>query len=166
MEEIHDVLVSRTWPGDEPVSPGEFRDARLLDSATARPFQTAFGQELHKSIFQKAAALFHALIANHPFTNGNKRTAVVALDHFLLANGYFLAMSEDEMYGLAKTTASYREQALSHEGMLAQIIERLRTRAIPIRILWKETTPAWYKTVVSVRRSIRSNKLNRQQPGK
>jgi death on curing protein len=164
VEEIHGVLVSQLWPGNEPVAAGEFRDRPLLDSATSRPFQTAFGQELHKSVFEKAAALFHALIANHPFTNGNKRTAVLSLDHFLLANGYFLALGDDEMYRLAKDTASYRERAIPHEEVLAQIVERLRTKAIPFRLLKKSTTADWYQDVVEVSCIIRGHKLNRNQP--
>jgi prophage maintenance system killer protein len=49
-----------------------------------------FSQDVHSTVLDKGAALFHSLTANHPFHNGNKRTAVLALDHFLLADDYVL----------------------------------------------------------------------------
>lgn len=45
-----------------------------------------------------AAALLHALIHNHPFHNGNKRTALVSTIVFLDRHGYVLTVSEDELY--------------------------------------------------------------------
>ncbi|MBI2819778.1 MAG: type II toxin-antitoxin system death-on-curing family toxin, partial [Acidobacteria bacterium] len=102
---IHDGVVAQFWAFDEPIQPQEYRDQKLLDSAVHRPFQTAFGKDIHRTIIDKAAALFHSLITNHPFTNGNKRTAVIAADMFLLANGYWLWLSADEIYQLAKETA-------------------------------------------------------------
>ena len=45
---------------------------------------------MFRSLPEKAAALFHSLIANHPFGNGNKRTAVIALELFLSANSVLL----------------------------------------------------------------------------
>jgi len=45
---------------------------------------------MFRSLPEKAAALFHSLIANHPFENGNKRTAVIALELFLSANSVLL----------------------------------------------------------------------------
>ena len=48
-----------------------------LDAACARPFQSAFGEEMYATIYEKVAALFHAIISDHPFAEGNKRTATV-----------------------------------------------------------------------------------------
>jgi death-on-curing family protein len=45
-----------------------------------------FGEELYKTIVNKAAALFYFIIKDHPFINGNKRIAVVALYEFLERN--------------------------------------------------------------------------------
>ncbi len=44
--------------------------ARLY-AACARPFQTAFGDALYASDVDKAAALFHAIVSDHPFADGN-----------------------------------------------------------------------------------------------
>jgi death-on-curing family protein len=64
------------------------RDFNLLESAVSRPFQTVFGGDAYPTIFDKGAALFHSLVANHPFHDGNKRTAVTALYAFLLGPKY------------------------------------------------------------------------------
>ena len=42
-----------------------------IESALGRPFHSADGQDVYPTIIEKAAALFHSLIANHPFHNGN-----------------------------------------------------------------------------------------------
>jgi death-on-curing protein len=113
VELMHDWLVSEWWPNVEPVGPEEYRDRGLLESAVARPFQTVSGKCVFQSVPEKAAAFFHSLIANHPFENGNKRTAIVALELFLTANGLFLYLDNDHMYQLAKDTASYVPQGRS-----------------------------------------------------
>jgi death-on-curing protein len=73
------------------------RDLGLLESAVARPQATFDGVELHGDLFQKTAALFHALLKNHPFVDGNKRTAVTAAGMFIQANGCFLSASNKEI---------------------------------------------------------------------
>ena len=105
IEHIHDVLVGAFLPFDEKINPSEYRNNGFIDSAAARPFQTAFGAEVYPSLQQKAAALFHSLVCNHCFINGNKRTAVIALDMFLAINMHLLVMASDEVYEMAKDTA-------------------------------------------------------------
>jgi len=62
------------------------RDLGLLESAAARPQATFDGEDLYPDLFTKAAALMHALIQNHPFVDGNKRTGTVAAGLFLEIN--------------------------------------------------------------------------------
>lgn len=162
---LHDGVVSKLWPQGEPIGSNEYRDTQLLGSATARPFQSAFGQDIHGNIFEKGSALFHSLIANHPFYNGNKRTAILALDHFLLANGYFLSLSNDQMYALAKKTATYREQGMGHEEILQDLAAALEGGTIPLSKLKKVSGLTGYENVSKLRRTIRRHKLNREQPG-
>jgi death on curing protein len=52
------------------------RDFGSLDSAAAQPYRTFDGNELYPSLAEKAAALEFSLIQNHPFIDGNKRTAM------------------------------------------------------------------------------------------
>ncbi len=63
------------------------RDRNMLESAIERPKQTVFGEDAYPTLTAKAAALFHSLVLNHPFMDGNKRTATVAVGDFLKANG-------------------------------------------------------------------------------
>ena len=62
----------------------------LLYSAVARPYQTAFGELLYETPVAQAAALFHAIISNHAFVDGNKRTATLAVIFVLSASGQYL----------------------------------------------------------------------------
>jgi death-on-curing protein len=59
------------------------RDLNLIHSAVARMHATAFGMELYPTIWQKSAALFHSLVKNHGFVDGNKRTAITTTVIFL-----------------------------------------------------------------------------------
>lgn len=54
----------------------------------------------------KAAASGHDLIQNHPFVDGDKRTAHAAMDMFLILNGYELRASVDEQETLMLNIAS------------------------------------------------------------
>jgi len=123
---LHDEMVCLVWPGSDHASKGELRGRGLLESAVARPFQSAFREDAYPSIHEKAAALFHSLIANHPFSDGNKRTAVLALSDFLLANGQVPVFSIGQMYELAIRMASYREQSLSHTQSFAEAVSAIR----------------------------------------
>lgn len=66
------------------------RDINLLISATNRPRQTFNNKDLYPDLFSKAAALMESLIKNHPFIDGNKRTAITAAARFLYLNSYEL----------------------------------------------------------------------------
>jgi len=81
------------------------RDLGLLESAVARPQATFDGQDLHSNLFIKVAALLHALIKNHPFVDGNKRTGMISAGLFLRANGAELNATNKEMESLALKVA-------------------------------------------------------------
>lgn len=68
----------------------------LLESASARPRAAILGQELYPTIEEKAAALMHSIITNHPFVDGNKRTAFLATQEFLRLNGYEIVAKTQE----------------------------------------------------------------------
>ena len=76
----------------------EIRDHNLLLSAINRPFQTFAGNELYPGPYEKAAALGESLIINHPFADGNKRTAMLAMLAFLLENNIEVVASNDDLY--------------------------------------------------------------------
>ncbi len=71
------------------------RDARLLESAMARPQNlSAYGDP---DVAQLAAAYAFGIARNHPFVDGNKRTAAVVSETFLILNGYELTASDAEL---------------------------------------------------------------------
>lgn len=70
------------------------RDEGLLESALARPLNlAAYGEP---DVFALAAAYAFGLVRNHPFVDGNKRTAFLICALFLDLNGYRLAATEAE----------------------------------------------------------------------
>jgi len=135
LEFIHDSLVILLWPGTEPVSDREDRNRPLIESAASRPFHTLMGEDAYPTVLGKAVALFHSINANHAFANGNKRTAVIAMDHFLMANDHHLLLENDEMYKIAEKTASYKARGLSQDESLAEIHGALEEHVISIDIV-------------------------------
>ena len=72
--------------------PAGLRDAALLESALARPQQlAAYGQP---DVAALAASYGFGLARNHPFVDGNKRTAFIAIELFLALNGHELRASD------------------------------------------------------------------------
>lgn len=92
--DIHEIMILH-YGG----SPG-LRDAGLLESALASPRQTMFGQELYPDVAAKAAILLMGLLKNHPFVDGNKRTAFITTLRFLEMNDCTLSATEDELFAL------------------------------------------------------------------
>jgi len=70
------------------------RDFGLVEAALHRP-QTGY----YADLLDKAAALWESLAQNHPFIDGNKRTAFAATFTFLKINGVELVASADATYG-------------------------------------------------------------------
>jgi len=87
---IHDNMIS-LYGGSHGI-----RDLGLVESAISRPKATFGGKDLYPDIFAKAAALFHSLMFNHAFIDGNKRTTISTTARFLSLNGFELDVSEQE----------------------------------------------------------------------
>lgn len=72
------------------------RDFNRLESAIFLPKQTFDQVELYPGIIEKAAILCFAIVTNHPFIDGNKRTGHHVMDLFLRINGYKLESNVDD----------------------------------------------------------------------
>jgi death-on-curing protein len=81
------------------------RDEGLLESALAQPQATFGGQFLHPTISEQAAAYLYHIAMNHPFIDGNKRTAFAVTDTFLRLNGCALNLTDDRAYDLVMRVA-------------------------------------------------------------
>lgn len=90
------------------------RDAGLLQSGVDRP-RNRLEYEPASTIYQLAAALCHGLTKNHPFIDGNKRTALLATHAFLYLNGVELEPQEaDEVATMvALATGNLSEGSLA-----------------------------------------------------
>lgn len=82
------------------------RDIGLLQSAAARPQATFDGIDLYPTLFLKTAALMQSLTQNHPFVDGNKRTAITSAGLFLLRNGHTLTVTNAELEAFALTVST------------------------------------------------------------
>lgn len=91
-ENIHKILIEK-FGGTTGI-----RDRGGLESALNRPYQTFDQKELYPNPIDKAAAIFESLISNHPFIDGNKRTAYVLMKLILLENHLTLTADPDEKY--------------------------------------------------------------------
>jgi len=86
-------------------SPG-LRDLRLLQSAIAMPETTFADEYLHGSVFEMAAAYLFHVARNHPFVDGNKRTALMCALVFLGLNGQRLETDPDSLHALVQGVAA------------------------------------------------------------
>jgi death on curing protein len=99
VEKIHEILVEN-FGGAKGI-----RDKASLESAINRPYQTFGGVDLYANSIEKAAALFESIISNHPFIDGNKRTAYVLMRLLLKEGGFDLKVSEEAKYNFVISAA-------------------------------------------------------------
>lgn len=99
------------------------RDAGALDSAMARPRNLALYGDPDAAAL--AAAYAYGLARNHPFVDGNKRTAAVIAETFLMLNGQALTASDAELVvaivALAAGELAEEELADWFRGHLAEL---------------------------------------------
>lgn len=96
-------LAKESMEFGEPIPDYETKDTALLESSLAAPRQAY--DLLGVSISEQAFILFYSLIKNHPFRNGNKRIAVMALLVFLSINGKWLEIQPLGLYKVALLVA-------------------------------------------------------------
>lgn len=114
---IHDRQLAEHGGG------GGVRDEALLDSALARPQQLFAYGDPPPDIAALAASLAFGLARNHPFVDGNKRTAHVCYRAFLVLNNAELIATEEDKYIAMLRLA---EGSLDETGFAAWLRERLR----------------------------------------
>lgn len=96
------------------------RDKGLLESALAQPQASFFGNLLHSTIEEQAAAYLYHICKNHPFVDGNKRTALGVTETFLRINSYELSITNKDLEKLVLDVANNR----INKSTLAEIIKR------------------------------------------
>ena len=102
------------------------RDMGLLQSALAMPAAAFGGKFLHPDLPAMGAALLFHLVQNHPFVDGNKRIAFVAMNVFLILNGLEIETPEPDVVA---TILGVAEGRLDRDGLA----DWLRRVTIPYR---------------------------------
>ncbi len=97
------------------------RDISLLSSAAAMPESSFEGKYLHADLFEMAAAYKFHICKDHPFIDGNKRTALAAALVFLDFNGIEIEDKKDSLYDAIMNIASGKMEKKS----LAAILKKL-----------------------------------------
>ncbi len=92
VEIIHNILIDK-FGGSKGI-----RDIGLLESALGRPFATFDNKDLYPNPIEKASAILESIVINHPFIDGNKRTAYTLMRLLLLENNLDISASQDEKY--------------------------------------------------------------------
>jgi len=87
---------------------GGVRDLGLLSSAIANVEATFDGEYLHQTLFEMGAVYLYGICRNHPFLDGNKRTAAAAAMTFLDMNRIEIEAPEDDLYDLVIGVAEGR----------------------------------------------------------
>ncbi len=101
------------------------RDRGALEAAVARPATTFGGEDLYPDLADKAAALMHSLVLNHPFIDGNKRIAVHAAELFVLLNAATLIAGDDEIVDITLAAAKGK---VAIEALAIWFRQRLRAQ--------------------------------------
>jgi death-on-curing protein len=116
---LHDRIIKQTG------GRAGIRDLGLLESAIHRPASTFVGEDLYAGLFTKGAALIHSLVNNHPFVDGNKRTAYAAGAWFLLVNAYTLRAAPHDLVGFLLDVEAKK---LSLDGIAAWLKRSAKRR--------------------------------------
>lgn len=93
--QLHALVIQETG-GDDGL-----RDLGRIEAALATQTQNIFGEELYVGPTEKAAALIRGIIADHPFVDGNKRTAMLAGLTFLKLQGVTSHISKGQLENFA-----------------------------------------------------------------
>ena len=105
---IQDICELHTQLEEAFILSSGIRDKSLLASAVNAPFQTFMGNDLYPSIYDKAAQLCYGIANNHPFTDGNKRTALHSMYVYLIINGYDIIATQQDVENLIINVAAGR----------------------------------------------------------
>lgn len=154
--------INVVWPGIEPVQNATCLDINLLMSVAEQPYQECFGCELYPSLAAKAAYIFCHLASGHVFSNGNKRTAAIALDQFVLTNTHYLTLSNEQVHDLAQSVASAGERGQKFADMLPKITALIKRNMIPLST-FRRTNEKVYRSLHRTKHAIRNYYFN--QPG-
>jgi len=101
------------------------KDLHMLRLAIGRPQMSVGFQDAYKTIFDKAAAMFHSIINNHPFLDGNKRTSLLSAVVFLEHNHWSVESKRKE-------AVKFTRKAHNEDYKVEQISKWLKDHSVKI----------------------------------
>lgn len=104
------------------------KDTNLFISALYEPMQTFDKQELYPDIITKASCYLRSFAMNHPFFDGNKRTALMTTVIFLERNGYEVIADNDKMYKFVEKVVKGKLEITSIARRLKKFIKPMPRR--------------------------------------
>ena len=107
---VNDIMILHEKIIDKTGGIKGIRDIGLLEMAVNSPFASFDGEDLYKTLEEKAKQLCISLIRNHPFLDGNKRIGILAMLVFLDLNGKRLNITNEEIISLGLNTAKGMEK--------------------------------------------------------
>ncbi|AJK46209.1 type II toxin-antitoxin system death-on-curing family toxin [Burkholderia plantarii] len=109
LKDIHEILTADFLDSGDPISPPGVRSTHLLESAASRQQAGFDGQLKYNTPYLNAATLCYGVCCNHPFFNGNKRTALVATLCHLDRNDLMMKshVTQDHLYTLMVRVAGH-----------------------------------------------------------
>lgn len=105
---IHEILVEDFIKSNDPISPSGLRSEELLESAVSRQWTSLGDVMKYPTPVENASTLLYGLCGDHPFFNGNKRTALVSMLAHLDKNKLSLyGTNQDDLYRFMISVASH-----------------------------------------------------------
>lgn len=114
---------------------------------------------MYPTLAAKAAYLFIHIASGHIFSNGNKRTAALCLDTFLLVNSQYLTLSNTEVHDIAQAVASFGERGESFDNILAKTTETISKNMVPLSV-FRKINPTAYRSLHKQKRQFRNSPTN------
>lgn len=96
---LHEKLIQRTG------GMSGLRDIGMLESAVYNVIKSFGEQDAYPTTFERAARLAYAIIMNHPFNDGNKRTGILVMLITLRLNNIYIKYTQDELIVLGLSIA-------------------------------------------------------------
>jgi len=100
-----------------------------LEFALEKVKDVGEGLDREKAVVKKAAFLLYSLVTQHPFINGNKRTAFEVVDAFLELNGYALKAKTDEVYTILSDLGASKLSQMQVEDWIVTNLAEGRRRS-------------------------------------
>ena len=105
---------------DDPDTASGYKQESMIEGSMERALTRVYGYEPFESIIDKAAALMLSINVFHPFTDGCKRTSILAVYFFLLFNGYLFTITDD----IVALTIKIAKREIQDEKIVANWLRR------------------------------------------